>query len=109
MTLLLVGLLPSCISYHNTNPSQLSRSSPQDLRLTMSDNTKLVLLQAVLHSDTIRGVQLESSQTRTPRSVAVSDLQGIEVRTMETGVTAAVGLAVLGGLFIAVGSSIDVP
>jgi hypothetical protein len=75
----------------------------------MEDRTRLVLMQAVLQNDTVRGFQLDQAQTRIPRSIAVSDVQTIEIRRVEAGLATAVGVAVVGGLLIAAASTIEVP
>jgi hypothetical protein len=100
--ILLVTLLPSCMNYHGTVPSLLPSNIPQDLRLTMEDRTQLILLQAVLQNDTIRGFQQDEHRRRTPRNIPVSEVQAVEVRQVDGGKTAAAVLVSLGTLIVVV-------
>ena len=108
--ILLLALLPSCVSYHSATVPEISSIRQRDLRLTLDDQSKVILMRALLQSDTIRGYRSDGqAQARSLEAIPLANVQGIEVREFAKGRAIALGLIGVTAIFFALMSSIDVP
>jgi hypothetical protein len=79
LIVLLATLTSACVAWQATpmsGPGVAPEDVPSKVRVTRSDGTTVVLIEAMLRADSIKGYE----ESGVPGSVAVSDVQMLEVR-----------------------------
>ncbi len=102
---LLLALLAGCQSWHATtvNPrTLLPEEQPSYVRLTLTDGTIVTIKNPIVRNDSIVSAEAaEAAQLGGLRSesVALGDVQSVEVERFSTAKTIGLAVVIVGGIF----------
>ena len=105
-TVLLLAYLSGCTEWRVAGPTPaefIAREAPENVRLTRTDSSQIVVEAPRVRSDTLFGILLGGAgkgDTVQRYAVALADIRTVEVRKVSTKRTLGLAAGVLGGFLV---------